>query len=271
MELINSRLEQLVPADNAPEAPLYEAARYSLLAPAKRFRPSLAIICGKSLGASLSSLLDPACALEMIHTYSLIHDDLPCMDDDDMRRGRASLHKVYPEWLALLTGDFLLTKAFELVADWPKIVTLLAKNSGGRGMIGGQVVDLLANREHLDYMHEKKTGALIEASLLIGGIVAGIPELDLLSNAGLALGSAFQTIDDIIDVTKTQDEAGKPTGVDQKKGKVTAVTLLGLNGAYDKAEELLQTCYQNLDAAPLHNREIIHYIERWACSFLTRA
>ncbi len=233
----------------ADHALLFEAARYSLLSPsAKRLRPLLLLATVDALGGSWEEALIPACSLELIHTYSLIHDDLPCMDDDDMRRGRPTLHKIYPEGQAILAGDFLLTYAFEVLAAAPflsatqkvALISSLAKGAGGEGMIGGQVIDLLLAQtnlppswEVLHAMHAKKTAALIASAIDCGAIIGNASALhrETLQKLGKSLGLAFQIVDDILDVTGSEEEIGKPVGSDARNAKATAVSLLGLDGA----------------------------------------
>lgn len=261
---IEKTLSKLVPpAPELPFAPLFESARYSLLASGKRLRPLLVLAVTESYGVSHKHALHPACALEMIHTYSLIHDDLPCMDDDDLRRGKPTLHKVYPEWHALLTGDYLLTYAFEVLAEAPHLtaeqkialVRSLSSHAGSHGMIGGQMIDLLFEGKTIDWnileqMHRGKTASLISACLEFGGIIAGAPPQDILTlkKAGADIGIAFQLIDDILDDTGTQEELGKPIGSDRENDKSTAVSILGIENALAKAHLLLQTAEENLSA-----------------------
>lgn len=215
-ELIDKRLSELIPEpSDLPHGLLYTAARYALTE-GKRLRPLLALTTARAFGLPIEKALTSACCLELIHTYSLIHDDLPCMDDDDMRRGRPSLHRAFPEGQAVLAGDFLLTYAFELLATCstiaPKqrlaLITELAKASGGEGMIGGQVVDIatkeeLLSEEKLYFIHTKKTAALIAASLVFGGILAEVSEeeKEILRSIGISLGIAFQFADDLSDET----------------------------------------------------------------------
>lgn len=240
-------------ADDLPYAALFTAARYSLLAPAKRMRPLMLAAVAGGYGAPLEAILPPACALEMIHTYSLVHDDLPCMDDDDLRRGRPTLHKIYPEWHALLAGDFLLTYAFEVMADSPNLtsdqkvalISLLSKHSGAHGMIGGQMIDLLSTGSAipfstLELMHRCKTAALISAALCCGAIVANAPkkDIELLKKAGEAIGFAFQLIDDVLDYEGDPLEMGKSAGSDASNCKTTAVGLLGISETKAKAVQL---------------------------------
>ncbi len=214
-EAIDQKLSELL--SETPHTllqPLFDAARYSLLSPGKRLRPLLVLATAQIYEAPLEAALEPACALEIIHTYSLIHDDLPCMDDDDMRRGKPSLHKVYDEGHALLTGDFLLTYAFEILSRAPllsaeiklALIRTLAEAAGARGMIGGQVLDLASQTLLLDIgaitmIHQKKTAALFACALLFGGLIgkAAADDLDLLRKIGENLGSAFQIFDDLAD------------------------------------------------------------------------
>lgn len=243
--VINHRLNELLDFKQLPQKELFEAAKYSLLAPGKRLRPLFVLSILHGYGTPLQIGIDPACAIEMIHTYSLIHDDLPCMDNDDLRRGRPTLHKVYPEGLAVLTGDFLLTYAFEILASSKKLsntqkidlISVLSKRAGAAGMIGGQVVDLASEGQSigwdtLHFMHLHKTAALFTACLEFGGILCDAPKADksLLQNCGKALGVAFQVIDDLIE---------EPMGSDFAKGKATTVTMLGAQKAEEKAKLLL--------------------------------
>ncbi len=244
-----------------PFSDLFTSASYSLAGPGKRLRPLLVLATGATYGVSLDKALIPACALEMIHTYSLIHDDLPCMDDDDLRRGKPTLHKIVPQWQALLTGDFLLTYAFEILSTAPQLnaeqkvalVHSLSTHAGAHGMIGGQMIDLMCEGETIDWellekMHQGKTASLIAAALQFGAIIAEASPTDvaLLKQAGYAAGVAFQLIDDVLDYTSTEQELGKPIGSDHKKSKATAVTLLGVDSAKQKAVDLLEAADTHL-------------------------
>src|SRR3989304_434274 len=259
---IEETLNKLIKAKpEALQAILFAAARYSLLAPGKRLRPLLAIITAGSYGVSLEPTLHPACALELIHTYSLIHDDLPCMDNDELRRGRPTLHKIYGDGPALLAGDFLLTFAFQVLAECPELssdqkiqlISVLAKRSGAEGMIGGQVVDLAHEGQQIEwptlhFMHTHKTAALITAALEFGAIIGNAPATDktLLSRIGQELGLAFQIIDDWLDVTGNPAALGKNTLSDLKKQKPTAITLLGLNEGKEYADHLLDSALKKI-------------------------
>ena len=245
-DAINKYLDKLIPLSNTPESVLYQAARYSLLGGGKRVRPILAIATAESFHIPEESVIHAASALELVHTYSLIHDDLPCMDDDDLRRGQPTLHKVFPESHAVLAGDFLLTKAFEILATAPnlsdskkvRLIELLAKNSGGEGMISGQILDIDSEGKNIDihtlnHIHVNKTGALIAASLEFGGIIADATHLqqEVLSKFGLKIGLLFQIIDDILDICGSQELIGKTINSDLTNEKVTYVSLIGIENA----------------------------------------
>jgi geranylgeranyl diphosphate synthase type II len=260
-ELIESKLDELVPIKETAYAKLFEAARYSLLGAGKRLRPVLTLATAETFGKPAESALSAACALEMIHTYSLIHDDLPCMDDDDFRRGKPSLHKAFNEGHAVLTGDYLLTYAFEVVVNDPDLsaqqkvalISLLAKNSGCQGMIAGQVMDLQVEGtkigiDLLKHIHHYKTGALINASILAGGIIANVTpvEFQLLNDFGQDIGLAFQIVDDVIDVTSSEVKHGKSVASDVANHKTTYVTLLGLDEAQETADALYERSLSHL-------------------------
>jgi len=260
--LVEQKLETLIPEQDVPHKQLFLAARYALLGAGKRLRPLLALTTAETLGSFDNSALTTACALEMIHTYSLIHDDLPCMDDDDFRRGKPSLHKAFGEALAVLAGDYLLTYAFEVIADDHRInssqkialVKLLAHHSGGHGMLGGQIMDIQAeglsiDLEMLKKIHRYKTGALITASILSGGIVAnaGEAEIESLRLFGDDLGLAFQIIDDVIDVIASEQKHGKTVASDTANNKTTYVTLMGVDTAQQTAYDLYTRSLTYLD------------------------
>ena len=246
---IEKKLESSITADNSAA----QAMKYSLLSVGKRIRPILLLEFYALCGGNGDSALNFAAALEMIHTYSLIHDDLPCMDNDDMRRGRPSCHKAFGEDTALLAGDALLTLAFKTAAETDgipadrvlKAIAVLAENAGISGMVGGQVEDLAfeksgATIEQLRGMYLKKTSCLLSAGAVCGSILAGADEKELKYAAEYAekLGLAFQIIDDILDCTSDEKTLGKPIGSDEKNGKTTYVTLLGIDGAKAEAERL---------------------------------
>lgn len=227
--------------------------RYSLLAGGKRLRPILCLAAARAVGGKEALAIPSACAVECIHTYSLIHDDLPCMDDDNFRRGRPTNHRVYGEAVAVLAGDGLLTQAFASVARTKPnrryspadLVTELAHASGSLGLIAGQVLDLDSEKKRIPLkklveIHRAKTGALITTSLRLGAMSVGVhPEkLRYLTRFGQALGLAFQVIDDILDITSTKAKLGKSIGKDQSSGKATYPRLLGLAGAKKEADRL---------------------------------
>lgn len=262
--LIEKRLDQLIPLPETSYRQLYEAARYSLLGGGKRLRPLIALATAEALGATIEDALDPACALEMVHAYSLIHDDLPCMDDDDYRRGRLTLHRVFPEGHAVLAGDFLLTEAFGVIAaaasltDSQKtaLVFTLSQAAGGSGMVAGQVMDLEAedspiSLHALQQIHEYKTAALLTAAFEFGGIIARAPSqvLESLRLVGRQIGLAFQVVDDILDVVASETKHGK-TSSDENNGKTTYVSLLGLEESKEFAGRLLRDTLEQLETLP---------------------
>ncbi len=253
---IEAVLDRALPIPVTGSQRLTEAMRYSALGGGKRLRPTLVYTAGVALGASLESLDDPAAAVELIHVYSLVHDDLPAMDDDDLRRGRPSCHRAFDEATAILAGDALQALAFEILAG-PEHLTdpeavrrrtmcrLLAHRIGTVGMAGGQAVDLESVGKRIDLaalqdMHRRKTGALIEASVLLGAVAAGVtsgPLYQSLQDYSAAIGLAFQIQDDILDVTGTTDAIGKIAGADAALDKPTYTSLLGLEGARSAAAE----------------------------------
>ncbi|MGX8701437.1 polyprenyl synthetase family protein [Caproiciproducens sp.] len=246
---IDAKLAQYLPEEEIIQADLIRAMRYSLLGEGKRIRPILVLEFCRLCGGEEEAALPFACAVEMIHTYSLIHDDLPCMDDDDMRRGRPSNHKVFGEDIALLAGDALLTMAFEAMLSGEavrlagperaaKAAGYLARAAGAHGMVGGQVIDLTSegravSLETLKKMDENKTGALILASAQMGCVLAGAggERLRAAESYARAIGLAFQIVDDILDVTGDTRTLGKPAGSDSENNKSTYVSLLGLEDA----------------------------------------
>lgn len=260
--LVEEKLLTLIPQKETAFASLYQAARYSILGSGKRLRPILAIATAETFCKSAKETLSAACALEMIHTYSLIHDDLPCMDDDDFRRGKPSLHKAFNEGHAVLTGDYLLTYAFEVIVNdsllTPQqktaLISLIAKYAGCQGMIAGQVMDLQAEGKKIDLeslkqIHQYKTGALINASILAGGIIgeASSEEFRILHDFGNDIGLAFQIVDDVLDVTASEVKHGKKIASDAANNKTTYVTLLGITEANKTADELYERSISHLE------------------------
>ncbi len=252
---VNNFLEEYL---SGKEGELYDAIKYSLLAGGKRIRPVLTMAVCDALGGDSEKALVFGSALEMIHTYSLIHDDLPCMDNDDFRRGKPTNHKVFGEATAVLSGDALLNMACELIAktdfdDKSKIeaLTIIYSSSGAEGMVGGQILDMKAEKvsleeEELYLLHKKKTGALIDAAVALGAICSG-KDKDLLKGYSESLGIAFQIRDDILDVDGDEISLGKSVNSDEKNNKVTFVTLYGIGGAKNKLMEETQNAIDSLE------------------------
>ncbi len=280
-DIVDKALERLAPPAGTYPASVHEAMRYSLFAGGKRVRPILAIAAAEAVGANTAGLLPIAGSLELIHTYSLIHDDLPAMDDDDLRRGRPTCHKVYGEAIAILAGDGLLNRAFEILSDPRRLTALSASRllavireistaSGVFGMVGGQVVDMESEGKEIDfptleYIHTHKTGALIRASVRTGALYAkaGKRQFTALTRYGEMVGLAFQIADDILDITGKQEEIGKDVGSDLKKGKKTFPAFYGLEESRRRAVEVADKAVASLHgfgraADPL--RELAKYI-----------
>ncbi len=281
-----NRLEHIIqsylPEEVGFQKTIFSAMNYSVMAGGKRLRPMLMMETYHLFGGKREDLIHPfVAAIEMIHTYSLVHDDLPAMDNDDYRRGRLTTHKVFGEDMGILTGDALLNYAFETaclafeVKDCPyqnvaKALSVLTKKAGVYGMVGGQVVDVeLTNRpmskEQLQFIHELKTGALIEASMMVGAILAGASETEVLLVEEIAsnIGLAFQIKDDILDVTSSMEELGKPVHSDEKNEKTTYVTLYGIKEAQSKVKETSERAVSIYDGLLYKNeflRELILYL-----------
>jgi geranylgeranyl diphosphate synthase type II len=255
--MVDAALDGVLPRESAPPPNIHRAMRYSVLAPGKRLRPILVIAGAEAVGGRADLVLDTACALELIHAYSLIHDDLPAMDDDDYRRGRLTSHKVFGEAIAILAGDALLTLAFRLITGnaarvatptvLGSVVAEVADAAGTDGMVGGQVVDIESegktiSPEMLDYIHLHKTAALIRVALRVGAVLAGgrAEVVDAISRAGQALGLAFQIVDDILDVEGNLAELGKTAGSDERKQKATYPSLHGLAASKARARDLIE-------------------------------
>jgi len=258
---VDAALNRFLPKATAKPATIHKAMRYSLLAGGKRMRPILCLAAAEACGGDLESALPAACAVECIHTYSLIHDDLPSMDNDDFRRGRPTSHKVFGEGIAVLAGDALLTQAFEILGyalDTPRYKSRhqfleLAQAAGSRQLIAGQVADLEAEgkkstRAELRYIHECKTAAMIVVSLRLGAMSANATptQLAALTDFGRNLGLAFQVIDDILDVTQTTEKLGKTAAKDLAAQKTTYPALLGLDGARREAQRLTAAAHEAL-------------------------
>jgi geranylgeranyl diphosphate synthase type II len=250
---IDQALDRWLPAETAPPRTIHRAMRYSVFAGGKRIRPILCMEAANVITDSLDGVEDVACPLELIHTYSLIHDDLPALDNDDLRRGRPTCHKVFGEAMAILAGDALLTLAFEVLGKTPsvddakraRIVAELAAASGTvGGMIGGQVNDLEGEGKApdaalLESIHRAKTGALLRASLRMGALFAGAPpeQYDALSRFGEHIGLAFQIVDDVLDVEQSSEQLGKTAGKDAAQHKITFPAVYGLEASHRMAEE----------------------------------
>jgi len=277
---VTDLLDKLLPIDDEkPESKLIEAMRYASLSSGKRIRPFLVVSSAEIFGVASQSSLRAAAAIEMVHCYSLVHDDLPAMDDDDLRRGQPTCHIKYDEATAILAGDALLTKAFEVIAEEAthadpqvraNLVLGLAKAIGEEGMVGGQMLDLLAEQRELDMpeitrLQRMKTGMLIGISCEAGAILGKSSEQNRHALHAYAhdLGLAFQIVDDLLDVEGTAEEVGKQTGKDVDAGKATFVSLLGQERARDQADMLAQQAIQHLDlfkeqADPL--RELARFV-----------
>ena len=270
-EPVDARLRQLLPPVESPPADLHSAMRYSCLAPGKRLRPILCLASGQAVGAETASLLNAACAIEMVHCFSLIHDDLPAIDTDDLRRGVPTLHRKYGEAIAILAGDALFALAFETLASSPHpsdrivaAVKCLTRAAGSDGLVGGEVVDVLAegkaaDAETLEFIHSRKTGALIAASCEIGGILGGADAMRVaaLKEYGLAIGLAFQIADDILDETSTTEELGKATGSDRARAKATYPSLYGLEGSRELAQASLNRAVSSLVNANIESDMLV--------------
>ena len=282
-KLIDETLEKIIPPENAFPPSIHKAIRYSLLDGGKRIRPILALAANELVGGDLGGMLPFACGIELIHTYSLIHDDLPAMDDSEFRRGKPSAHKAFGEPIAILAGDALLTLAFQVMTDAkflngrkPELVLqaihVIAQAAGLQGMVGGQTVDIETQGSSFDlslleYIHTHKTGALILGAIKAGAILgeATEAELEVLARYGKTIGLAFQIIDDILDVEGSKKDLGKGTGLDSMQDKATYPRLLGLEESRKRAEALIEQAEDSLNvfgtkAEPL--KQIARYICR---------
>jgi geranylgeranyl diphosphate synthase, type II len=254
--LAEQKFDSHLPSENEVPHNLHKAMRYSMFAGGKRLRPALAYATFEAFGGKGESIYLAMSALEMLHTFSLIHDDLPCMDDDDFRRGKPTCHKQFGEATAVLAGDALCIHAFELLARTgnAKAIEVLARSLGTSGMIGGQIIDIesegkVVDLGTVDYIHYHKTAALIEASLVIGALLGGASEKDIkiVEEFGHAIGLAFQVVDDILDIVSTTEQLGKDAGSDIENGKATYPSVIGLEPSKQKALELYQNSVQTLD------------------------
>jgi len=275
---VEEALEVALPQQDGPETRVVEAMRYSLFAGGKRLRPILCLAASEAVGGDLKAAMPAGCALEMIHTYSLIHDDLPAMDDDDLRRGKPTNHKVFGEAIAILAGDGLLTEAFVLLSDYNsllperavQVIGVIAEAASYRGMVGGQVVDILSQNKRADLetvqqMHSRKTAALIAAATESGALAGKGSEAQVaaLARYGRAIGLAFQIADDILDIEGDTELLGKTTGADEAMGKVTYPAAVGLERSRQAANEMVNDALAALEgfddrANPL--RSLANYI-----------
>ena len=266
--IVDRVLDESLPFADTPPAVIHQAMRYAVLGGGKRIRPIMAMAAAEACGVQVEPLLRPIAALELIHTYSLVHDDLPAIDNDDLRRGRKTTHVVYGEAMGILTGDALLTEAFHWLSqpigdvDPPhqlRAIREVATAIDSTGMIGGQVADIVAERSHeqahdrdelmreLSFIHANKTGTLLTASVVLGGLLANAPErrIEALRRYGNAIGLAFQIVDDLLDLEETAETLGKTAGKDLVQGKLTWPALVGTDAARAKVEELLEVALAN--------------------------
>ena len=258
---IDRALDRYLPKENVRPATIHKAMRYSLFAGGKRLRPILTLAAAEACGGKIDNAMPIACAMECIHTYSLVHDDLPSMDNDDFRRGRPTCHKVFGDGIAVLAGDALLTIAFEIVShakptaryDMSILLRELAVAAGSQRLIAGQVADLEAEGQKIDmaglrYIHENKTAAILTASIRLGAMSANaIPKrLNAITKFGRALGLAFQVIDDILDVTQTSEKLGKSAGKDVAAQKATYPAIIGLEKSRAEAKHLTKQAHDAL-------------------------
>lgn len=276
--MVEEALEGALPQQDGPETRVVEAMRYSLFAGGKRLRPILCLAASEAVGGNLQAAMPAGCALEMIHTYSLIHDDLPAMDDDDLRRGKPTNHKVFGEAIAILAGDGLLTEAFVLLSDYNsslperavQVIGVIAEAASYRGMVGGQVVDILSQNKRADLetvqqMHSRKTAALIAAATESGALAGKGSEAQVaaLARYGRAIGLAFQIADDILDIEGDTELLGKTTGADEARGKVTYPAVVGLERSRQAANGMVNdalTALEGFDDRANPLRSLANYI-----------
>lgn len=261
-DAVHRALHQFLPRETAKPATIHKAMRYSLFAGGKRLRPALCLAAAQACGGTWDQAMPLACAVECIHTYSLVHDDLPAMDNDDFRRGKPTNHKIFGEGIAILAGDALLTQAFEIAAQcsgWPRyshrdVIRELAIAAGSKQLIAGQVADLEGEGKRilaaqLRYIHERKTSALLCCAVRLGGMSANCTprQLKSLTSFGYYVGLAFQVIDDILDVTQTSDKLGKTAGKDIQAQKATYPAIVGLDRSRQIARHLTRRAYTALE------------------------
>ena len=277
-KLIERALDRYLPKANAKPATLHRAMRYSLFAGGKRLRPILCLAATEACGGKIGSALPLACALECIHTYSLVHDDLPSMDDDDFRRGRPTCHKIFGDGIAILAGDALLTIAFEIVSnakptsryDTSILLREIAVAAGSQRLIAGQVADLEAEgknvkRDQLQFIHENKTAAILKSSVRLGAMSANADarRLSAMTQFGERLGLAFQVIDDILDVTQTSEILGKSAGKDVAAKKATYPAVIGLEKSRAEARGLTRQAHDALSVFQEGDAEALHALANY--------
>ena len=277
-EEIEKIIKEYLPKEEGYQKTIMEAMNYSILAGGKRLRPMLMLETYRLFGGTSKTIYPFMAAIEMIHTYSLVHDDLPAMDNDEYRRGRKTTHIVYGEAMGILAGDALLNYAFETAAgafqlepENPAVgqaMLVLARKAGIYGMIGGQVVDVesegtVIDKEKLDFIHLHKTSALLESAMVIGAILAGAnkEEQNLVEKAAGKIGLAFQIQDDILDITSTTEELGKPVGSDEKNGKNTYVAFEGMEKSKEDVKKLSESAMEDLQKLPYENPFLIELIK----------
>ncbi len=277
-EEIEKIIKEYLPKEEGYQKTIMEAMNYSILAGGKRLRPMLMLETYRLFGGTSKTIYPFMAAIEMIHTYSLVHDDLPAMDNDEYRRGRKTTHIVYGEAMGILAGDALLNYAFETAAgafqlepENPAVgqaMLVLARKAGIYGMIGGQVVDvesegIVIDKEKLDFIHLHKTSALLESAMVIGAILAGAnkEEQNLVEKAAGKIGLAFQIQDDILDITSTTEELGKPVGSDEKNGKNTYVAFEGLEKSKEDVKKISESAMEDLQKLPYENLFLIELIK----------
>jgi geranylgeranyl pyrophosphate synthase len=276
---VERALDDLLPVPAGPASRLQAAMRYAVFGGGKRLRPVLAIASAEALGGALGDVVEAGAALELVHTYSLVHDDLPAMDDDDLRRGRPTTHKAFDEATAILAGDALLTLAFEVLASRPEssdperraaAVAIVARGAGAAGMVGGQIADLAAEhapqeRSTLEWIHRHKTGALLAASCEVGALHAGARPEDRAAMAryGAALGLAFQIADDVLDETASAATLGKTPGKDHAAGKLTYPAVVGVAASRGEARRLADAACEAIPSTA-RDRSILTALARFA-------
>ena len=280
-DLTDAALNQYLPPENSYPTLIHQTMRYSIFAGGKRLRPAMVLAAAEAVGGDTGKVMPAACALELIHTYSLVHDDLPAMDNDDFRRGKPTNHKVFGEAMAILAGDALLTMAFQLLAGLSdngeftpeaivKVIAEISCAAGTAGLIGGQVVDITSANQEIDaetlkYIHRKKTGALFRAAIRSGAILSGANEDELAALTSYAehFGLAFQITDDILDVVGDMSKIGKPVGSDEKNNKVTYPSLYGLDEAYrlaNRSAEQALTALEPFGEKALFLKELVKFV-----------